>query len=401
MRILILSESPLDKIKGNYYAVDPWIRIAIALAGQCEKVTLWAPTREINDLPHPDSWRVEPGKLTIVGHDYYFRFTQYYKLLPRKFLIWRRKATQLIREHDIVVIRAPSPMTSLIVRCACKEQKPIVPIILGNLVTQTDKLIQSRGIEKLIYSIVLKFLLREERWMVKRSSLTYVYSRELADRFRQIRCNIKMMQDPHLSLKNFTYREDTCQSDEISILRVCWLIPSKGVEYLLESIALLRNEGFKVKLDIVGKERVKGYQAYLKEYIQKLGIHDYVKFSGWLPFERVSEAYRRNDIQVLSSLGEGAPRCIVEGFSHGLPLVCTAVGGCQDYLLHERDALLIPPKDPHAIVEAVKRIIKNKTLRQTMIQEGYKRAKEVTFELAGEKFIHELQGVVNSMKCVQ
>ena len=88
----------------------------------------------------------------------------------------------------------------------------------------------------------------------------------------------------------------------------------------------------------------------------------------------------------------------MEGFSQGLPLVCTAVGGCKDTLQDERDALLVPPRDALAIADAVQRIIEDSPLRKRLIQEGYQRAEEASFEVAGHKFLKQLNQVVDNFQ---
>lgn len=396
MKLLILSESPLIKYRSDYYAVDPWIKIPCYLSEYCEQVTLWAPVKTSSDSEKPpkDSWRVDLKKLQIEPNDYYVRFVDYYRLLPRKFLAWQRTADRLVQAHDRVIIRAPSPMGPLLVKRANRQGRPIVFMILLNILTQSDRLITSRGPRRWLYSAIVKGLLHQEKKAVQSSKVTYVYSRELAERHRQNSRTIRMIQDPHLSLRDIVMHPDTCQEKEIRLLRLCWLIPSKGVEYLMEAVALLLQRGFPVRLEIVGQERVAGYQTSLEEKATRLGIRDKILFSGWLPFDRVHEAYLRNDIQILSSLGEGTPRCIVEGFARGLPLVCSDIGGCHDTLTHERDALLVPPADPAAIADAVARLITEKNLRKKLIEQGYATARSVTFENLGMQFLDEIKNVV-------
>ncbi|HEQ60297.1 MAG TPA: glycosyltransferase, partial [Firmicutes bacterium] len=47
----------------------------------------------------------------------------------------------------------------------------------------------------------------------------------------------------------------------------------------------------------------------------------------------------------------------------GLPIVTTDVGGQTDFLKAERNALLVPPGDPGALEEALRRIIEERELR--------------------------------------
>ena len=237
--------------------------------------------------------------------------------------------------------------------------------------------------------------LLQENWCVKQANLIYTYSNEIALRYRKDNDQVKLMQDPLLQSKDIIHRDDTCQDDEIRLLRVCWLLPSKGLEYLFEAIALLLEKGLRVRLEIVGKERSPGYQTELEQLVERLGIADKVDFTGWVPFDQMEEVYLRNDINIISSLGEGTPRIIAEGFARGLPLVSTTVGGCADTLTDNENAILVPPRDGKAIAEAVEKIILNGDLRRKIIVKGYQYARAATFETLGMQFLTEIQGIYN------
>lgn len=390
MKLLVISESPLDRIDGEYYGVDPWIRLPLQFATHAD-VTLWAPVRSGRRVPHPDSWRVDVGPLRIEGHDLYHSFAGYYRLWPRRVLTWRRRARQLMARHDAVILRLPSPMVGLVTRGARRAGKPLVFIVAGDMLAQSDRIIASRGLKRVMYTRLTRMLARQERRLGRSAAIVYAYNAELAERHRGNDRPVHRLRDPHLSLGDLVHREDTCAGEEVRILRVCWLLPSKGVEYLLESVALLRSQGRGVRLEIVGKERTPGHAAVLERRVRELGLAEVVTFAGWVPFDRMPSVYLRSDLQVISSLAEGTPRCIDEGAAHGLPLVSTTAGGCADVLQHERTALLVPPADPVAMAAAIGRVIDDGELRRALIRAGYDLARSATFEVAGRAFLDGLR----------
>ena len=69
---------------------------------------------------------------------------------------------------------------------------------------------------------------------------------------------------------------------------------------------------------------------------------------------------------VLASRQEGLPVALMEATSVGLPIVATAVGGVPQVLEHEVDALLVPPNDPAALVEAMTRLASDPELRDRL-----------------------------------
>jgi len=399
MKVLVIYESPLTKIGQDYYAVDSWMRFALFLAARCEQVTLWTPVvvREPGTSPSPDRWRLDLGALRIEHQDHYNTFVSYYKLWLRRGRSWQQHADHLVREHDVVVLWHPSPMIGMVARSANQFKKPFVVVLAGDLRAQSDRILASRGLRKFLYRLLIRFWVRREIRCCRCASLLYAYSRELAMRHSSSTAEVKLMRSfSHISLADFVHREDSCQGTDVRLLRACWLIPSKGLEYLLKAVAVLVRRGVNVRLEVIGKERTAGYQGRLENLARRLGIGDRVHFPGWMPFDRIHEAYLRSDIQVISSLAEGTPRVIFEGAARGLPLVCTTAGGSADTLRHETDALLVPPADPTAMADAIQRIVENGPLRRRLIENGYALAREASFEHVGLEFLEDLRKLTTS-----
>lgn len=400
MKLLLVSESPLDKLGDEYFAVDPWIRIPGFWAESFADVTVLSPVfvRPHGWTPPAGAWRVKLGKMRIEHHQYYYRWSQYFRLLPRWYWHWKRKLTRLASEHDVVVLRAPAPIGSLVAKCAAIAGTPLISFMLLDIETQPTPVTQSRGLKRLLYATVVKYLLREERWIVKQSALVYAYSKDLLRRYQDLGVRVKYMQDPHLKAADIGVREDTCADATVRLLRICWLMPSKGVETLLDAMTVLVQRNVPVHLEIVGQERDAGYKQTLVDYAAARGVQHVVTFLDWVPFDRVLDVYWRNDIQIISSLGEGTPRCIVEGFARGLPLVSTDSGGCADALSHEEEALLVPVRDPVAMADAIERMIRDGELRRRLIRGGYDYARAATFDAVEAEMAADFAGVVTAAR---
>ena len=80
---------------------------------------------------------------------------------------------------------------------------------------------------------------------------------------------------------------------------------------------------------------------------------------------------------VLPSYREGTPRSILEALSTGRPVITTDVPGCRETVVHEKNGLLVPAKDPVALANAMIRLLKEKdeTIKK-MVQESYLIAKD-------------------------
>lgn len=126
----------------------------------------------------------------------------------------------------------------------------------------------------------------------------------------------------------------------------------KGIDVLLEAVALLIAQRQGVTCDIVGNGPLKDD---LEKKAAALGIGHAVHFAG----ERlqVGPFFDRAGCFILPSRSEGMPNVILEAMASGLPVIATAVGGIPDIIHHGRNGLLIGPDDAGALAGAVSQLL--------------------------------------------
>ncbi len=143
----------------------------------------------------------------------------------------------------------------------------------------------------------------------------------------------------------------------LRLLSVGRVVPIKGYEYLIEAVALLRQRGAAVSLDIVGPlygRHYGGYEDKLRALIRDRGLGDVVSLRGAIPFgPKLMAAYREADVFVLSSLSEGIPKVLCEAMAKALPIVATRVGGIPWLMEQTRAGLLVEPGDSQGLAEAM------------------------------------------------
>jgi glycosyltransferase involved in cell wall biosynthesis len=126
----------------------------------------------------------------------------------------------------------------------------------------------------------------------------------------------------------------------------------KGVDVLIEAIALLAREGCAVTATIIGSGPDR---AAFERQAAKLGLRDAVRFVGAKP-ARTGFALGR--LVVVPSRAESLPYIVLEAAAAGMPLIATNVGGIPE--VFGSDACdLVPPGDPAALAHAIGQAIRD------------------------------------------
>jgi glycosyltransferase involved in cell wall biosynthesis len=68
----------------------------------------------------------------------------------------------------------------------------------------------------------------------------------------------------------------------------------------------------------------------------------------------------------ISSLSEGSPNVLLEAMAASVPVVASAVGGIPEIVTDQQQALLVRPRDPRALADALARILTNQCLAQAL-----------------------------------
>ncbi len=141
----------------------------------------------------------------------------------------------------------------------------------------------------------------------------------------------------------------------------------KGHKFLLDAIPYIKRASQGIKVLIIGDGPLR---LDLENQAKRLGVEDNVLFLGMR--DDVPELLNCIDVFVLPSLYEGMGRALVEAEAAGVPVVATQVGGVPEVVLDGKTGILIPPKDPARLAEAVILLLKDKDKRISMGIEGRK-----------------------------
>lgn len=138
--------------------------------------------------------------------------------------------------------------------------------------------------------------------------------------------------------------------------------PHKGVLELLQAGAALEGDFPGLRIECVGD----GDLEAVRRQARSLGIEQRLALHGWVGSRRRDELLARASVFVLPSHAEGQPLGLLEAMAAGCPVVASAVGGIPDLVDHGFNGLLVPPRDPRALAEAIASLLGNPALAREM-----------------------------------
>ena len=182
------------------------------------------------------------------------------------------------------------------------------------------------------------------------------------------------------------------QDPERFLLCVSTLHPHKNLARLVEAFARFRAKHPEFRLVIPG---MRGFFAeQLETKIADLGLGTCVELKGWIPREELMRLYERAWAFVYPSTFEGFGMPVLEAMAAGIPVACSAIPPLEEVAAGA--ALLFPPADTDALVEALERIAGDAELRAKLATEGRERAREFTWERAARETLAVLRAAYRS-----
>ncbi len=163
---------------------------------------------------------------------------------------------------------------------------------------------------------------------------------------------------------------------------------TKGLTYLIDAVHLLnksklQNPNYKIILIGDGTEREK-----LESKIKNYGLEQDIILTGQIP-----EAYKYKkafDLFVLPSVKEGMPWVVLEAMAAKLPIIATKVGALPEIIEDGKNGILVEPKNPSNLAQAINYVLQNERIRQELSLEAHQ---TVLFKFPIEKMIRETEAL--------
>jgi glycogen(starch) synthase len=173
------------------------------------------------------------------------------------------------------------------------------------------------------------------------------------------------------------------------------VVPNKGLEQLIDAIALLRVKHRRVRLYIIGAGS-RGYVNQLKQRAISRRVNDLVHWLGRYEHRRLLRAYRRFGAVVMPSRRESFGLVALEALASGVPLVASRTGGLRQFVDNDV-AWVIERVDGRAIAQAIAAMWQYPDLTRERVEAGRALARNYGWSQAAKMYLQILDSL-NSPK---
>jgi glycosyltransferase involved in cell wall biosynthesis len=149
----------------------------------------------------------------------------------------------------------------------------------------------------------------------------------------------------------------------------------KGLDLLIPAFGGVIKKHPETRLAVVGPDN-EGYSSKVRQWCEEQNIKDKVFFVEHLGSEQVKEAYVDADVFVLPSYTENFGMTVVEAMACSTPVIISDQVNIWSEVQKEGAGIVVS-LDPHAVVDAICRLLEDKGLAENMGTQGRRAAKKL------------------------
>ena len=275
------------------------------------------------------------------------------------------RLVRLLLSRRIDIVNIHYPLRSFVYFALCRR---VMSFRLVTSVHGADLLPGGRAMSKYPISVV---------WLLRAADLIVAPSRNYMEEV--------LTQFPELRHKaNFIHngvdpRELECEPANAGdgrpgkyLLCIAHQNPRKGLDVLLEAFAELQDEHPDLDLLLAGDGPLR---EELEDLTRRLALQERVEFMGFRSRAEIVRLIEGCEVLVVPSRAESFGIVVIEGMACRRPVVASGVGGIVEIITSGEDGLLVEPGDPAALASALRTVLEDEELRDTIAANGYETVK--------------------------
>ncbi len=357
-----LYHEPVHTDGRTYDTYGGYARYVLEFARHFDRVTVFAPTTTaptyFSGVP------LAAPNVTVVPLPFFTTHIQAYVRARAIVRAFRAHARRL----DVINCRGTAPLGYVLWWLTRRRGVPFIYHFSSDPFEMIARSPKYRGLYRVFARTAYGCEFAVQKYIMRRN-YSFTDGSAIADRLRRYTPHVEPIVLSTLQPDDYYERADTCTGPVVRVLYVGYLREGKGLDDLIEAVALLRREGRPVELDLVGEGELR---PTLEAHVARHGLGGVVHFRGYARLgPELNAWYNAADIFALPSLSEGSPRVITEALGHSLPVVATPVGNIAESLGHGERGVLVPLRDPAALAAGLRRVMDDGEFRRRCIRAGY------------------------------
>ena len=289
--------------------------------------------------------------------------------------------SKLVKENNFDLINAHTPVPFYADIAAMVSKRYKIPFVLTY---HAGSLMKDRIF---IDAIAKIYQLTIEKFTLARANRTITVSEFVKNNYLKEYKEKVCIISPGVDTGRFKPSKNKIEKIPNNILFVAQLVKGhewKGLDYLLESINLIKEDIENIKLTVVGSGN---YINHYKDKVNELRIKDNVIFKGRVSDDELVKEYQKANILVLPSYSNAESFGIVnlEAMACGIPIVASKIGGVPDVVKEGENGLLVPPRDSEALADAIIYLLENEDIREKMGKNGREKVEDYSWGRIAEE----------------
>lgn len=383
----------LEVIDNYFPTIDGVVRVVDSYAENLNEkadCTVFAPW-------YPGSPKINKYKLilspSISGGKYGVRLpVPYFSFKLRKFF--------KNNKFDIIHCHSPVTLAGYIVKYAKKNNIPLV----FTLHTRFHEEINAHVKIKFLQKFALNFLLRNMRkmeyfWTVSDSG------RELLNDVYNIKSDCKIMRNgAHMceetankDIVEKIKREYDLAKCDVVLLDVGRLVKVKNYDLIFETVSILKNKGYSVKVFIVGDG---DYRNELISHVAEYNLSNEVILTGYVGDEEtLASYYLASDMFVLPSTFDTSSLVVRDAYAMSLPVLTVKNSAAAEGIIDNHNGF-IAECNSTAFAEKIEYVIANKKILSD-IAKNSKKELYLSWSQITDEVLKEYQEIVSSRRVLR
>jgi glycosyltransferase involved in cell wall biosynthesis len=268
-----------------------------------------------------------------------------------------KKTKTLLTVHDLSFVRVPD--------AASPSLKSYLDVVVPRSVSKAQHIIADSQATK--DDLIALYAVPEEKITVLLSGVDIRYTpQKSVFSILTIRNKYKLRNSPY-------------------IFTVGTIQPRKNYSRVIRALKLLRDAGYDLDLVIAGG---KGWlEDEMYKTLDETKLHEHVHLIGFAADEDLPILYSHAEAVVFPSLYEGFGFPVLEGMACGTPVITSNVSSLPE--VAGEAAIMVDPYSIEAIADAVRRVLDDSALRESMIERGFAQAAKFTWESSARQ-LHQI-----------